>query len=327
MSQRRFHPSFRKIKKIIEECQDKTNCPVTSIQSFHCDGQWRMPSEIVDQLYHPYFQGYGKCSHSGYHFFDIVPFLINPSYSKDKFYDEISVYSTATRPLDFLQQLNLKDYENIFGSKLFRKYNKYSKEDYNKKMRKYGEIDAFTSLEFKKKGKTMTLASINLVHNGFARRDWVTAKGKDLYKGNGRVRQESHIIQQGPFQAIHYHSYQSKEVNSRKRKNLYDVGEEYHSDIFVFKNSKMIGGKNFEKISIGDLNTKIMDSNSRGHQEDARAHGFLEFVEFIEGKRTKEEMTSDFLSHRMGSLITSLIYRSIASQHNNKNPKRRIKIK
>ena len=324
MSQRRFHPAFEKIKKLIGDCYEKTNCPVTSIQSFHCDGQWRMPTEIVEQIYHPYCQGYGKCSHSGYHFFDIVPFLIDSSYSKKKKYDNLTAYSTAVRPLDFLQQVELKDYENLFGKKSFSNHNKYSEKDYKKIMGNFGEIDAFTNLEFKKGNNIITLASINLIHNGFAQRNWISAEGRDLYKGNGRVRQESHIIQQGPFQAVHYHSYQSKEVDPTKTNdNLYDVGGEYHSDIYIFKNSKVIGGETFEKISIKNLNKTIMEEKSRGHQEDARAKGFLEFVEFLEGKRKRKDMTSDFLTHRMGSLITSLIYQS----YENSNAKMSIKIK
>ena len=327
MAQRRFHPAFKKIKSLIEDCYKKTNCPVTSIQSFHCDGQWRMPTEMIEQIYHPYCQGYGKCSHSGYHFFDIVPFLINSSYSKDKLYDEVTAYSTVVRPLDFLQQISLKDYEKLFGKKSFNNHNKYSEKEYEKLMKHFGEIDAFTNLEFKNKNKTITLASINLAHNGFAQRDWVTAEGKDLYKGNGRVRQETHIIQQGPFQSVHYHSYQSKEVNPDENVGLYDVGGEYHLDIYVFRNSKMIGGKTFEKITFKNLNKRIMKNKSRGHQEDARANGFLEFVEFLEGKRKRKDMTSDFLTHRMGSLITSLIYRSIVSQYNHKNAKMVIEVK
>ncbi len=247
MSQRRFHPAFKKIKYLIEDCYKKTNCPITSIQSFHCDGQWRMPTEIVEQVYHPYCQGYGQCSHSGYHFFDIVPFLIDSSYSKDKLYDEVTAYSTVVRPLDFLQQINLKYYEKLFGKKVFNTYNKYSHREYEKLMKPFGEIDAFTNLEFKNKNRTITLASINLAHNGFAQRNWVTAKGKDLYKGNGRVRQETHILQQGPFQSVHYHSYQSKEVNPHENRGLYNVGGEYHLDIYVFRNAKMIGGNTFEK--------------------------------------------------------------------------------
>ncbi|MBT6995432.1 hypothetical protein HN865_01420 [Candidatus Woesearchaeota archaeon] len=319
MSQRRFHPAFKKIKSLIEGCYKKTNCPVTSIQSFHTDGQWRMPTEIIDQLYHPYFQGYGKGSHSGYHFFDILPFLINTSYSKDKFYDEITAYSTVVRPLDFLQQITLKDYEKLFGKKLFNKYNKYSQKEYEKIMKNFGEIDVFSNLEFKKNNRVITLANINLTHTGYSQRDWVTAKGRDLYKGNGRMRQETHIIQQGPFQAIHYDRYQSSDFDTKKNYKLYDFDGKDHSHIYIFRNSKMIGGKKFEEIIIKDLDRK----GRRGAKEEC----FLEFLEFLEGKRKRKEMTSDFLTHREGSLITSIIYESIVSQYKNKNAKIKIKIK
>ena len=83
----------------------------------------------------------------------------------------------------------------------------------------------------------------------------------------------------------------------------------------------MIGGKTFEKISFNDFDIKIMEGKSRGHQEDARALGFLEFVEFLEGSRKKENMTSDFLTHRTASVIASSIYQSIVSQYHNKNAK------
>lgn len=70
--QRRYHLGYQKVMELIKEVAEKFDAPVTSIQSMHSDGQWRMPSEIVSQIYHPYCQGYGKCSHSGYHIFDIA---------------------------------------------------------------------------------------------------------------------------------------------------------------------------------------------------------------------------------------------------------------
>ena len=36
------------VKELIREVFTRTNCPVTSFQLFHCDGQWRMPGEIID---------------------------------------------------------------------------------------------------------------------------------------------------------------------------------------------------------------------------------------------------------------------------------------
>ena len=327
MAQRRFHPAFNKIRELIRECYKKTNCPITSIQTFHCDGQWRMPSEIVDQLYHPYMQGYGKCSHSGYHFFDIVPFLLEAGLEKDKHYDNIDVFTNFVRPLDFMEQLTLKDYENIFGKEEFCKNNKYCQDELDDKMKDFGEIDAFSNIAFKKGDKTITLGTINLVHNGFAKRNWISAEGRDLYKGNGRIRHESHIIEQGPFQAIHYHSYQSEEVNPENNEGIFDVGGEYHLDIFVFRNKKMIGGKAVEKFNIRDFNMDIMEGKSRGHQEDARAKGFLEFIDALHGLKNCENMTSDFSTHKAAVMITSGIYQSAAAQLENKNPKINMKFK
>ena len=183
----------------------------------------------------------------------------------------------------------------------------------------FGEIDVFSNLEFKKNNRVITLANINLTHTGYSQRDWVTAKGRDLYKGNGRMRQETHIIQQGPFQAIHYDRYQSSDFDTKKNYKLYDFDGKDHSHIYIFRNSKMIGGKKFEEIIIKDLDRK----GRRGAKEEC----FLEFLEFLEGKRKRKEMTSDFLTHREGSLITSIIYESIVSQYKNKNAKIKIKIK
>ena len=124
MAQRRYHPAFNKIKELINEVKLKTNCPVTSVQSFHTDGQWRFPTEIVEQIYHPYCQGYGKCSHSGYHTIDIIPWLIEAGETEEKHFDNVDIFTNFLRPLDFLKQFNLDDYRKLF--KDFDQYNKYT---------------------------------------------------------------------------------------------------------------------------------------------------------------------------------------------------------
>lgn len=98
MAQRRYHPAFQKVKHLIGEVFRETNCPVTSIQSFHSDGQWRMPTEIVDQDYHPYNQGYGKCCHSGYHSIDIVSWLLEDAMSADKQINNVDIFANFVRP-------------------------------------------------------------------------------------------------------------------------------------------------------------------------------------------------------------------------------------
>lgn len=324
MAQRRFHPAYHKMKSLINEVFVATNCPVTSIQSSHSDGQWRMPNEIVTQDYHPYNQGYGKCSHSGYHTIDIVPWLLEAGQSKDKKPDNIDVFSNFTRPNDFLTQLSLKDYKKLF--KDFKKHNSFNEIQLRREYRNYGEIDAFISMAFKKNNDVLTLASINLIHNGFSQRNWVTAEGKDLYKGNGRVRHESYYIEQGPFQAISVISYQSKEVDPTNNKGIYEIGGEFHFDIHVFRNDKMFPEwENYQKYSIKDLGIKVMEDRSRGHQEDARREAILEFVSLIQGEK-KKNATSDYLDHELATKLMFGIYKSAALKNGNKNSLVNLKI-
>lgn len=317
MSQRRWHPAFIKVKSLISEVFEKTSCPITSIQSHHADGQWRLPSEIVDIDYHGFNQGFGKCSHSGYHFFDVATWLLEAGENQEKSIDNVDIITNFLRPSDFLHQINLKDYQKIFPD--FKKNNKFSKKKLCKLFENYAEIDAFSSFVFKHKDKIQTLVGINLAHNSFSQRGWLSTNGKDLYKGNGRVRHESHIIEQGPFQAISIISYQSEEVNPSKIGDQYEVGGEYHLDIHVFRNSNLFPKwKTYEKIGIKDLNKNIMTGKSRGHQEDARRKAVIDFFKFL--NREKVTPVSDLLDHERSTKLISGVYQSAANKFSGRNP-------
>jgi len=314
MAQRRFHPAFQRIKSLIQEVYLKTNCPITSIQSFHGDGQWRLPQELVDIPYHGYTDGYGKCSHSGYHFFDTMSWLLEAAEGGNKTLDEVEITVNTTRPNDYLEQITTADYIKLFPSQ-----KQPTKESLNKLMRTYGEIDAFCSFVFKHKKSNMTLGSVNLAHNSFSQRGWYSTKGKDLYKGNGRLRHEMHIIEQGPFQAIEFVSLQSEEVKPENKKNLFEPGGEYHLDIHVFRNHAFFPDwKSYEKISTHDLSEKALIDHSRGHQEDARRNAILEFVAFLHGKRMQP--ISDFADHQRSVTLLTGAYESMANRFIGKNP-------
>lgn len=317
MAQRRWHPAFIKMKSLISEVFEKTNCPITSIQTFHADGQWRLPSEIVKIGYHGFNEGFGKCSHSGYHFFDIATWLLEAAENQKKLIDNVDIITNFLRPTDFIHQVNLNDYQKIFSD--FKKNNEFSKKELYKLFRNYGEIDAFSSFAFKHTDRTQTLANINLTHNSFSQRGWLSTDGKDLYKGNGRLRHESHMIEQGPFQAISFISYQSEEINPSKERGLYDVGGEHHLDIHVFRNNNLFPKwKTYEIISIKDLSKNIMTNRSRGHQEDARRKAVIEFFKFL--NEDKIVPVSDLLSHERSTKLISGVYQSAANRFNGKNP-------
>ena len=317
MAQRRYQTSFNLIKQLIEECQLKTGCPITNVQTHHSDGQWRMPTEIVEQLYHPYNQGYGKCSHSGYHYFDIIPYVLQSGLSDSKFYDAIETMCSVTRPTDNLEQLNLSDYRRLFGDDMFNETNRYSTTELNKIMHTYGEIDCGGLISLKMKGKVMTVISLNLSHGGYSQRNWVTAKNRDLYKGNGRVSHESHIFQQGPFQTIHFHSYKSDNQYCPMKHPEW-VGTKEHLEIYVFRNDKMLGGEHVKVYTFDDI--MKMEGGRKGIWNKSKSKAFSEFIACLRGNITRQDLISDFSKHELGSTITSAIYQSMAAKFTNQNP-------
>jgi len=70
-TQRRFLPQFQIVQDFVNEIASEYKMPITSMQSTHSDGQWRLPDEVLKFKYHPLL-GWGKVSHSGYHFIDMA---------------------------------------------------------------------------------------------------------------------------------------------------------------------------------------------------------------------------------------------------------------
>jgi predicted dehydrogenase len=318
-AQRRYHEGFQKTRELIKEIANKTNCPITSVQVFHSDGQWRFPREIIEQDYHPYNQGYGKMSHSGYHGLDVAIWFTKSSIlDSDKKYNNFEVYSQVVRPVDFIKQLNKNDYQNIFPS--ISKDNLMSQKEFENESKKdksksvTGEIDAHSLIALKHDKYTITNIGVHAVHNGFGQRNWESVIGRDLYKGNGRVRHESYIIEQGPFQSIIVNSYQSHEI-FKSDIDKYEVGGEYHYDIHVFRNSALFPEyKTYELLTMKELRG-VEDLNySRGHQENARRNCVEDFVLSINNNSSPKKEISNFLSHDLSTQILSSIYRSVSKK-------------
>lgn len=321
--QRRFNSGFQIISELIQEIAIKTNCPVTAIHSTHCDGQWRLPSEIVKQDYHPYNSGYGKASHSGYHIFDAIYNFYKVSKLTGKIANSMEVFSSFVQPRGFLKQLSEKDYEFFFGDK-YKLVQTYSDEELWVKYHNYGEIDVSAILRLLKDGENIANVTINLLHNGFARRSWLKP-GQDLY-GNGRVKHEYHNIQQGPFQNIQVHSYHSQSkhgINTDSDSDSdYELGGNNHFDIYVFRNIGMTGSKESLKvIRMSDI--KDIVSEKQENQlgvEKIKYYGLIEFIRFIRGEISKDQLTSNIDDHLMPVQIMSGVYKSHILHQRGENP-------
>jgi predicted dehydrogenase len=325
--QRRYHFGIIKVLDLIKEITEKYNVPVTSIQSTHADGQWYFPIEILERKYHSLNDGYGKCSHSGYHFFDLVTQIYKAGSVEGKNGDNAEIYSSFIQPDGWLSNISEKDYISYFGNE-YKKYSKnINQKEFKQFFKNYGELDALSSIRINKEETAVCNISINLLHNSFSQRTWLE-QGEDLYKGNGRVKQEHHIIQQGPFQSIHIHAYQEKDDHSVTTTDDYKIGGANHFEIHVFRNlgafsnkkTDTINRQSFKIYDLKEINgSRYLDDSQLTH-EFVKQHVVEEFIEFIEGKRNKNSLISNIDSHNLSVKIMSSIYQSHIKRAENKAP-------
>lgn len=310
-TQRRFHPGFRFAINLIKEVSNITNCPITSIQAYHCDGQWRFPNEIVSQKYHPYCTGYGKASHSGYHIFDIINCLYSSSISNMKCADSMEVVSSFVQPDGFIKQVGEEDYKNILPEIDNGNTNIWPTENEIKDFSNYGELDLSSIITLKKENINVANFSINLIHNGFSMRTWVQP-GTDLYKGNGRVKHESYNIQQGPFQNVQIHSYQSNDNHDGMTCLDGDLGGNNHFDIIVYRNPLIASTKkSMEFYNINDILKQMEQGTTKEVlTESVKYKVVRDFISYINGTLSREDIKSHLDEHLFSVQIMSSIYQS-----------------
>jgi predicted dehydrogenase len=306
-SHRRYHPGFQAVLELITEIRDRFRCPVTSIASEHCDGQWRLPAEIVTQDYHPYNRGYGKVSHSGYHTLDMVACFLRAGYVPGKEPDALSVTTSFLLPEGFIEQMHREDYLRYFGS-AYDELCPYSDADLRGQVVRFGEIDATALLEYSRGGIPIGSATISLLHNGFSRRSWVRP-GRDLYKGNGRVRHERHRIISGPFQTVYIESYQANDRHDGSSDADYERGGNNHFDIAVYRNCAMTGDPEPQCVfRFTDLPGAEGFDATRLQNEQVKEAALLEFLRFIRGQLPLEQLRSNIENHDLTVRIMSAIY-------------------
>lgn len=309
-SHRRFHKGFQFVIDKIREVGEKTNCPITFIQAYHSDGQWRLPNEIVTQEYHPYCSGYGKASHSGYHIFDTIYQFYKAANVNEKLADTMEIVSSLIQPNGFFTQLNEKDYYNIFGEK-YNLVNQLNDEQLKQICSDFGEIDLSSIITLKKDEEPIANFNVNLIHNGFAGRTWLKP-GYDLYKGNGRIKHESYNIQQGPFQNIQIHAYQAHDKHDEINGVEDYLGGKNHFEIYIFQNPLVAtSSKQPQVYNLRDIiDLQNPEDKSMITMEWVKFKVVEEFAYYLTGSRTKDSITSQIEDHLIPVQIMSGIYSS-----------------
>ena len=315
--QRRNHAGYKIVIDTLSEVVQKYGVPITFIDIHHSDGMWNMPDEFTYRENHPYKYGYGKLMHSGYHFIDLLTSLqiINMSIHS-KIPDTINLFTQSVRPADQHTTMASEQYATFFGSDTAKKL-AISKQ--LKSVRDYGEVDSFSQIQFTKNGKVITSAQLSLMQSGFSKRAWAQLP-KDTYKANGRVRHEFINIHVGPLCSVQVHSYQAVEVGEQA-KHLYGPGDKNHFDIYIFRNSDLIGGKSFEKIEFGGVDVEAHRGGKYlGHNEEAR---YQTLNELMFGLPSNSELEQHLNTNKM----LAAIYRNHIKQHYGKIPYSSFKFK
>lgn len=278
-SHRRFHPAYKKVCELLAEVAEETGVGVTALSSFNSDGQWRLPQELLDIHYHGYENGNGVISHFGYHYLDLATLWYKKGTPKARLADTMRVSSSFSSAQNYGKQMSTAD-----ASRALEKVGEPRPDDNDSSVLKdiatFGEVDAFCNVEMLKDDVLTAHMSIQLLHSGFSQRAW-TKPATNLYKENGRVRWENHLIQQGPFQSIEVRSFQAAQPNWKKPNQgipRWEQGGSDHLEINVYRNS-ILGKPVLETINCRDLLEEI-PAHDVIH-EDTKANVLLLFIHVV----------------------------------------------
>lgn len=310
MCQRQYHKGYEYIKNLLNEIVGKYQVPITYIDIYHCDGNWEMAHDLLKEN-HPYKFGYGKLFHSGYHFIDLLSdfIKINNQLTGTKKITKGEVCSNCFTPNDELNIFNFEDYKRIFKEQNIPEY--YNQEKIPN-FNKFGEKNFYGMMKFTNAyNQTITNVNLNLLHYGFSRRGWIETK--DFYKKNGRIRHERINIQVGTLLNVQVHSYQSKEIKDRLDYETEEqVGGLEHFDIDIYRNTDIIGGKPFERISLGSLYTDKEKKNILGYNELSRE---MYLNNFFKGQCEKGDIRDQALAIEILSSCAMGVHNYYKNKH------------
>jgi predicted dehydrogenase len=308
--QRRYDPDMIRLMANIREVFQATGQLPTTIEITKADGSWRFPRELFDEQYHGYDKGYGILSHTGYHIFDVLSQIIAIADGTPKAIDNVNVTSSFVRPGDVVTHLCAAEYKKVFGGNVKDEQIELTEEELEK-MNTMGEVDAHITVECLSKGKTITVATINLLHQSLStRRD--SSEIEDKYMGAGRTKYESIKVFQGPFAQHEYvNNHATGEESSRVMLNGLIHGGK--------RPVKTVKNKIYRQLSdafIGLFNKKF---GWKWKADMPRVYLLREFVRQIRGSN-QEEPYSDILNHHGAASLMAAAYASGARRFNGENP-------
>lgn len=302
-SHRRFHPAYRKITELLEEIADRTGVGVTSLSCFNSDGQWRLPRELLDIGYHGYDTGNGVVSHFGYHYLDLAVRWYRAGTPQPRRADRMEVISSFSTAANYAGQVSTADAARLLeqaGQPVPHNDDAATR----RALASFGEVDAYCSVDMMRGDHLSGHINLQMLHSGFSQRAW-TKPAVNLYKENGRVRWENHLIQQGSFQALEVRSFQAVQPNWKSPEEgmpRWDLGGADHLEINVYRNS-LLGGPPLMTIDCKQLLDEIPPDDVI--HEDVKAKTILLFISAVAVARKlpAEKLMPTVERKRVGALL------------------------
>lgn len=283
--QRRFLPSFRFIRDLIQKTASDYAVPLTDIEISACDGTWNMPEEYLTNENHAYRYGFGKLMFSGFHYVDLLALVLQslPPREEEPF-DGVRIAAHATRPADLAFAMGRGTYARCFpDSDAGPGLDRLRAAD----PRRFGEVDVQALLQFRKEGRVITTSSLKLLSTGYSRRAWLPLP-VDTYRKNGRVRHETLSVQIGPLMNIRLQEFQiNKETSSPVK-------------ISIFRNSALLGGRDYEELTLDGR-----DSHGSRLREDTRRTILRRFLR-------DEPLESELPGFRLSLYLTAALSAALA---------------
>lgn len=302
VAHRRFNAAFNRVRQLVSEVYDRTRCPVTSLTTEHTDGEWRMPWEVCDQDYHPFNTGYGVFGHSGYHALDAALWLSTiPQAEPTHRWDSMAVHAQLVTPADHAAAIG-QSLSTVFDSADLPPGTLDFNATDGGPGDRYGEIDGRALVALRRGAATITTLSLTVLHCSYSQRAWPHSTGRDLYVGNGRVRQELYSLQQGPFQTIKLSSWRALPDTAPDQPPEYGLGGRRHVEVVVFRNSALFPDwHTVQRFDATDL---------RGHSVPSGQEKAAVLAHFLSATRTGADLRSDLADHHASMTLLSGIYRS-----------------
>lgn len=302
-TQKRYQKVFQDIAGSIKVVKEKTGYPVTFVSCLTSDGYWLLPEEYASglelegRLFHSYNERGGKLIHTGYHFIDIVPWLMRfaaPS-------NIVSAWVTTDlfRPADSVAA-NSADHLAKFlpgyqGNKMLMPEG-------------LGDINAQITVKLcDANGRQVSIINYSLLHEGLSLRESIEPSAAT----SGRTKIDQLSIFQGPVFYAEYRRIAKILKNSLSDADRASLGGPDHCEVNLFANP-LTGLERMRRLS------GYMDSNAGVCGDDQLTT--IDFLQALLGKIPVEDVLSPVKDHLLSIKLLSAAYESAAASFQASRP-------